>query len=167
LWHSSRAVRVEGQSTGTGEAADAQEILVFTLDDVRFGVRTEDVVEIFRAVWITPLPGAPQVVEGVIDVRGRLVPVLDLRRRFGLPARPLLPDDHMVLVRAAGRSRALRVDRATDIAAVLQADIVPAGHLEIAHLTGVVRRADGLILLADLAAFLSESEAQSLDEAMA
>lgn len=140
---------------------------MFTLDDVRFGVRAEDVVEIVRAVWVTPLPGAPDVVEGVIDVRGRLVPVLDLRRRFGLPPRKITTEDHMILVRAARRTRALRVDRATDITMVAPADIGPPAHLEIAHLAGVARLEDGLLLLADLAGFLSEAEARSLDEALA
>lgn len=140
---------------------------MFTLDEVRFGVRAEDVIEIVRAVWVTPLPGAPDVVEGVIDVRGQLVPVLDLRRRFGLPDKSIVPEDHMILVRAAGRTRALRADRATDIRAVAPADIGPAGQLEIAHLAGVARLTDGLLLLADLAGFLSEAEARSLDEALA
>lgn len=155
---------IESQARG-GE--DARAILVFCLDDVRFGLWADDVAEIIRAVWVTLLPGAPDVIEGVIDVRGELVPVLDVRRRFGLDARPLSPDDHMVLVRVGTRRRAVRADRVLELANVAPAEVAQAGDLEVPHVAGVARLADGLVLLHDLATFLSAAEARALDQALA
>lgn len=78
----------------------------------RFGVPLADVVQLLRAVAIVPLPRAPRVVEGIIDLHGSLVPVLDLRRRFGLPEQSLAPEHHLIVTRTGERRLALRVDRA-------------------------------------------------------
>jgi purine-binding chemotaxis protein CheW len=59
-----------------------RELLIFEIGASRFGLPSADVREVLRAVTIVPLPGAPPIVEGLINVRGRIVPVLDIRRRF-------------------------------------------------------------------------------------
>ncbi len=74
---------------------------MFELDGARFGVPERDVVAISRAVLIAPLPRAPAIVEGVVDLHGAIVPVLDVRARFGLPPLALSASDHFVFVRAA------------------------------------------------------------------
>src|SRR5678816_4221005 len=91
-------------------------LLLFTIDSTRYAVASADVTEIVRAVAVTPLPGAPRAVAGVIDVRGSLVPVFDLRHRFGLPARDVEPEHHFILVRTPTRTAALHVDHVLDLA---------------------------------------------------
>jgi purine-binding chemotaxis protein CheW len=66
-------------------AQDAQEALVFSLGDERYAFPTGQVAEVRPLGRLTPLPGAPAFVAGLINVRGRIVPVLDLRPLFGLP----------------------------------------------------------------------------------
>src|SRR5471030_561625 len=90
-------------------------LLSFTIDDQRYGVSSDAVVEIVRAVAITPLPGAPAVVEGIIDVRGAIAAVFDLRARFGRPAQPLDPGQRFIVVRTASRLAALHVDHVLDL----------------------------------------------------
>ena len=143
-------------------------LLLFTLDTHRFALPLAQVRETVRAVAITPLAGAPGVVEGVIDVRGTVTPVLDLRARFGLPPRPVSPDDHLVLAMAGDRPVALRVDRATDVATVSDEAITAAAPDDPAtrHLAGVARLADGLVLIGDLAAFLSQGERAAMERAL-
>ena len=82
------------------EAEKSVELLVFEIGDGRFGIDLGTVQEVVRAVLISPLPGGPPVVEGVIDVRGRIVPVYDLRARFAANPRALRADDLFVLARA-------------------------------------------------------------------
>ncbi len=144
------------------------EILTFDLSGQRFGVSLDAVREVVRAVAITPVPGAPAVVEGVIDVRGEVVPVFDLRARFGLPARALHPAQHFIIARAGERTVALRVDRADWMRDVDDASITPAGRNVPAgpHIIGVARLDDGLVLLHDLDAFLSDAESHALDAAL-
>lgn len=145
------------------------QILLVRVGGERYGIPLEALREIVRAVAITPLPGAPRVVEGVIDVRGQVVPVLNLRRRFGHPEKPLDPSERIVLVHAGERSAALRVDEAEGLAvlapgAVEDARAVTPG---AEHVAGVAKLADGVVLIHDPAAFLSQAEAAVLDEAMA
>ena len=83
--------------------ARPQEVLLFTLERQRYGLPVEDVRELVRAARLTHLPQAPDVVEGLLNLRGELLPVLDLRRRFRHPARPLSPMDHFIVARAGPR----------------------------------------------------------------
>lgn len=144
-------------------------LLLFTIDDQRFALPLAQVRETVRAVAITPLVGAPGVVEGIVDVRGTVTPVLDLRRRFGLPPRPVSPEEHLVLAVAGARPVALRVDRATDVVTVPDESVTPAAPEDPAtrHLAGVARLADGMVLIGDLEAFLLQGEREALERALA
>jgi purine-binding chemotaxis protein CheW len=147
----------------------ALDLLVFELDDVRFGLELTSVREVVRAVFITPLPEAPPVIEGIIDVRGSMVPVYDLRARFGLAARSLHPAEHMVIAWTGQRLVAVRCDRAEWIeriaeSAVERGDPVTRGGERIA---GVARAGDDLVLIHDLSTFLEEAERARLDDALA
>jgi purine-binding chemotaxis protein CheW len=124
--------------------------------------------ELVRAVAITPLPAAPAVIEGVVNVRGRVLPVLDVRARFHLPARSLDPSDQFIVASAGPRGVILRVDRATHLALVDEASVQPPETLgpSAAYVAGVAKLDGGLVLIHDLATFLSAAEAASLDEAL-
>jgi len=149
-------------------AAPAREVLVFEVGGQRYALPTADVCELVRAVAITPVPGAPGVIEGVVDVRGRVLPVLDVRARFRLPAKALDPSDHFIVASAGTRGVILRVDRATHLALLDEASVQPPQTLGpgAAYVAGVARLEDGLVLIHDLTTFLSSAEADSLDEAL-
>src|SRR5688572_17613003 len=105
-------------------------IVVLTLDEQRYGLRLPAVERVVRSVFVTPLPKAPEIVLGVIDVGGEVVPVVDVRRRFRLPTREVGLTDQLVLARTARRRVALIVDRVAgvelaDPAAFTNADVLP------------------------------------------
>jgi purine-binding chemotaxis protein CheW len=133
-----------------------------------YGLPTVDVRELVRAVAITPLPNAPAVIEGVVNVRGRVLPVLDVRARFRLPPRSLDPSDHFIVASAGPRGVILRVDRASNLALVDEASVQPPQTLgpSATYVAGVAKLDGGLMLIHDLATFLSAAEAASLDEAL-
>jgi purine-binding chemotaxis protein CheW len=145
-----------------------REVLLFTLEGQRYALPLEDVRELVRAVRLTPLPRAPAVVEGLLDLRGELLPVLDLRRRFRLPARRLSPSDHLIVAQAGPRNLALRVDRAEGLLALEpgQLDASPRELPGVGYVAGALKLTDGLVLLHDLRTFLSEAEALELEEAL-
>lgn len=122
--------------------------------------------EILRAILITPLPEAPLVIEGVIDVRGDLVPVYDLRLRFGLPPRALHPDDRFIVAWTGDRLAALRCERTGWIEAVPADAIDRPEFASGERIAGVARLPDGVVLIHDLATFLEEAEAQDLARAL-
>jgi purine-binding chemotaxis protein CheW len=147
---------------------DRFDVLVFEVGGRRFGLPAAAVREIVRAVALAPLPKAPAVVEGVINVRGTLVPVLDIRGRFGLPAKPLEPTDHLILARAGARLVALRVDRARDLLPLTRADLEPARDVVpgAEYVAWVAKAPAEVILIHDLETFLSHAEATALAAAL-
>ncbi len=73
-------------------------VLVFELDELQCALDSASVVEALRAVALRPMPGQPDFIAGVFDLRGSIVPVLDLRARFGRPKRPLIASDTFIVV---------------------------------------------------------------------
>lgn len=159
-----------GVAESRREDADIQSpIVVFALDDRRYGLPLSVVERVVRMVDVTPLPQAPEIVLGVVNVQGRVVPVLNLRRRFCLPERDVAPADQLVIARTARRAVALAVDAATGVLeysarqAITARDIVPG----IEYVEGVVKLADGLVLIHNLDKFLSLEEETALGRAIA
>ena len=116
------------------------------------------VASIVRLVAITPVPHTPpEIVLGVINVQGWIMPVVNLRRHFRLPARALGPNDQLLFVHAARRPVALVIDAATEIAALADQDAIAEEKI-LAHLeciAGLVKGVDGLMLLHNLDRLLS------------
>jgi purine-binding chemotaxis protein CheW len=149
-------------------AGSTREVLVFEVAGQRYGLPTVDVRELVRAVTITPLPSAPAMIEGVVNVRGRVLPVLDVRARFNLPARALDPSDHFIVAAAGPRGVILRVDRAMHLALIDEACIQAPETLgpSADFVAGVAKVEGGMVLIHDLATFLSAAECATLDDAL-
>ena len=129
------------------------------------GLPASSVRELVRAVAITPMPGAPAIVEGVVNVRGELVPVIDVRRRLALPARTLDPTEFLVILRDGPRTLAMRVDDVDDLVEIPADGMEPSAALSPAlrDLAGLSARADGVLVIYDPAAFVSQAEAEAVD----
>lgn len=97
---------------GHGGTAHDSHLVIFVLDGRRYAVPLRQVERVVRAVEVTPLPEAPPYLQGAVSVEGRALPVLNVRRRFGLPERPVAVSDHFVIVEGSGTSMILPVDDA-------------------------------------------------------
>ena len=141
---------------------------MFSLDAGRYALPLAAVDRIVRAVEVTHLPTAPPIVRGAIDVQGRVLPVFDLRRRFGLPERDIDPADQFVIARSANRTVVLVVDTAQGVVQSPLSDTTSAASIAsgLEHIRGVIRLPDGLVLIQDLDLFLSAAESRALDEAL-
>jgi purine-binding chemotaxis protein CheW len=144
------------------------QLVVFRLDAQSYAVPLSAVERIVRAVEVTPLPQAPAIVLGVIDVEGRILPVLNLRRRFGLPDQDIRPTDQFLIAQTAQRAVVLVIGEAQDVIERSAAEIVGPARIVpgLEQIQGVIKLEDGLALIHDLEKFLSLDEARSLDEAM-
>ena len=98
--------------------------MTFNLLKEEFGVEINSVQEIIRAADITPVPGAPSHVRGVINLRGKIIPVVDLRRRFSLPEADSSDEQRIVVVELGPKRIGMLVD------SVSQVIKVPAGVVE-------------------------------------
>lgn len=133
--------------------------LVFMLGERQLALPLSLVSRVVRAVEITRLPDAAATVPGVIDVHGEVVPVVDLRQRFGLPTQELDSSAQFVLVGTASRQVALWVDCVDGVAAWEPSEFVAGAVLSPGTrlVSGVVRRSDGLILVHDLDALMASA----------
>jgi purine-binding chemotaxis protein CheW len=141
--------------------------VVFGLDTGRYAISLAAVDRIVRAVHVTPLPLAPGIVLGAINVEGCVLPVLNIRRRFRLPERNINLADHFLIARTAQRRVVLVIDAAQGVlehpsTAVIDVESIAPG---LAHIRGVITLEDGLVLIHDLEQFLSPDESHALDEA--
>jgi purine-binding chemotaxis protein CheW len=143
-------------------------LLAFTLDDWRYALELSTVERVYRAVAVTPLPGAPDIVQGIVNVRGVVLPVVDTRRRFRLPEKNLTPDDLLIITHSTGRLVALVVDDVTGVIECAEKDITSASAIVpgMEYVEGVARLKDGMILIHDLARFLSLEEKAVLQQAL-
>jgi purine-binding chemotaxis protein CheW len=137
-------------------------LVCFTLDDTRYAVPAERVLEIVARVVLTPLPSAPAPIVGVFSYRGEPMAAIDLRARLGHPARPPARDDHFLVVRSARRDVALVVDRVNATEPLAGRRVRPPP-LAARHLVGVVALDDGLMLIEDLDVALSLDEERAID----
>ena len=144
------------------------QLVVFSLDDQRYGLPLWSVERAVRAVEITPLPKAPEIVLGVINVQGQLVPVVNLRRRFRLPERDILLSDQIIVAQTTNRLVALVVDSVLGVLTYSRREVVDADRIapDVDYVEGIVKADDGMVLIHDLDKFLSLDEVEALARAL-
>lgn len=145
---------------------DPIQAVTFILDEETYGVPITQVREI--VAWAAPIrvPDAPPWIEGLIDLRGQLVPVIDLRRRFRLPPTPPLPTRCVIVVTIGSDVLGLQVDAVKEVAFMQTVDQLPtaAASVRSHFITGVARIREGspLVLLLDMDRLLTADEIELL-----
>ena len=131
----------------------AAQFVGFRLDRQCYALPLDHVERALRMVAVTPVPEAPPWVAGVINLHGRVIPMLDLRQRFGQPSREPHPDDRLLVVQTLERTMALMVDEVTEVLEVLAHQVEPSyGFLPDSRpVAAVIRRDEDLILVLDAA----------------
>ena len=144
------------------------QLVVFTIDEQSYALHLPSVERAIHMIEITPLPSAPEIVIGVVNVHGEVVPVLNNRKRFRLPEREPDLGDQLIIAHTAKRFVALVVDTVNDVASFPAGELVAPETIlpQLEHLEGVVKLDDGMIFIQDLDAFLSLEEEQALDAAI-
>ena len=150
----------------TPSATASTPLLLTRLADIRIGFSAHAVREIVRSVAIAPLSGAPDVIEGAINLRGTVVPVVDVRRRLGLAGSVNAPGQFLVLLETSDRLIAVRVDDVVDVVEVPSLGVESPDALSPAlrGLAGVAATADGALVIYDADAFLTQAERDAIDQ---
>lgn len=146
----------------------AENLVVFALDSQPYALALSTVERAVRIVEITPLPQAPEIVFGVINLEGRIIPVMNIRRRFRLPERRPGLGDQLLIARTARRIVALVVDEVRGvIECPAHAEIDPAAIVPgLEYVAGVIKLSDSLLFIHDLDGFLSIEEEKALAAAI-
>jgi len=152
-------------------------IITFWLAGQEYGLPITDVAQIVEMVTITKLPGVPPAVQGIINVRGRVVPVIDMRLRFELPFSPYHLHTPIILVEHDEWMLGLVADRVDEVLAVARQEIVDgaeilpdelgqAGERSLDFLLGVGKVGRRMIPIMDLKSILSTAEQRVLKKAL-
>jgi purine-binding chemotaxis protein CheW len=145
------------------------QVVGFRIGSETFGVRIGAVREIVRVPEITAVPNAPDTIEGVINLRGKIIPVMDLRKRFGQSA--VQPDkrNRILVVELEKKLVGLIVNSASEVLKIPPSEVEAPGAVfadtESSYVTGVGKLKGRLIILLDIAKLLHRSEFKKLEEA--
>jgi purine-binding chemotaxis protein CheW len=145
------------------------QIVGFRIGNEMYGVRIGAVREIVRVPEITSVPSAPDMIEGVINLRGKIIPVMDLRKRFGLTEIVQDKRNRILVVELEGKLIGLIVNSASEVLKIPPADIEAPGSVfaegESSYVTGVGKLKGRLVILLDINKLLHRPEYKRLEEA--
>ena len=143
----------------------ATQFIVTRLGNQRYGIPISDVHQIIRYVDPTPIPGMRGNITGIINLRGHVLPVVDIRSVFGIPANAPSRDTRIVVINLQNHEFGLYVDAVTEVLAIDDELLETPENLildfEATYLDGIARLEDGLILLPNLDAVLNLREISS------
>jgi len=146
----------------------SERFVPFSIDGLCLALPLEKAERVIPAVEVTPLPKAPDAVLGVINLGGRVIPVFDLRKRFGLPEKELLPENRLIIAVGSRRTVAIVAD---DVKGVIEAGpegVASSGEVlsGLAHVKGVLKTESGMLVIQDIDSFLSIEEENELASAL-
>jgi purine-binding chemotaxis protein CheW len=146
----------------------ASHLLVFTLESQQYALRLSSVERILRAAAVTLLPKAPEFVMGIVNLHGRAIPAIDLRRRLGLPLRGLELSDRFIVAHTRRLCVILVVDSVVGVTDYEANEVTPARSMlpRVTSVEGVACCADGLIFIHNLDTFLSLEEERAVTRAL-
>ena len=145
---------------------DLLQLVTFSIGSEEFGVDILKVIEIIRTMEITKVPKAPAFVEGVINLRGLVIPIIDLRRRFGLAEKAGDSDTRIIVIEINGMSVGFVVDSVSEVLRIPANTVEPAppvvAGVDSDYISGVGKLEDRLLILLNLDKLLSADDLESL-----
>lgn len=158
-----------GQVWAASEDREIVQLVTFMLAEEEYGFQIEQVQEIIRMrnVKITTIPNAPGFVEGVINLRGRMIPVVDLRMRFGMPSEERGRANRIVVINVEERTVGCVVDEVVEVIRVPRDTVEELPDLAVSiesdFIEGVARVEDRMVIVLDIKRMFSNDEQQSME----
>ncbi|MBU1101599.1 MAG: chemotaxis protein CheW [Bacteroidetes bacterium] len=150
------------------ESSEILQLVSFKIGNEEFGVNILKVQEINRMMQITKVPNAPNFVDGVINLRGRIIPIIDLRIRLGMPKREQDKSTRIVVVELEGKTIGFIVDEVSEVLRIPVSITEPpppmVAGINADYITAVGKLEDRLLILLDMEKILSENELNALDK---
>lgn len=152
------------------DSKEVLQLVTFRLGKEEFSMDILKVQEIIRIMDLTRVPRTPDFIEGVINLRGRVTPVLDLRKRFGLPADEKTNETRIIVVDIDNRTVGLKVDAVSEVLRLPADTVEPPPSLitgaESDYIKGVGKLDGRLIILLDVSKILSRSERDAIGDVL-
>lgn len=157
---------MSGKTSSNNESLELLQLVSFTIANEEFGVDILKVQEINRMFQITKVPNSPSYVDGVINLRGRVIPVIDLRTKLNLPRKPHDKDTRIIVVDLDGKTMGFIVDKVKEVLRIPNSIIEPppdmVAGLNAEYITAVGKLEDRLLILLDLEKIISVQEKEEL-----
>jgi purine-binding chemotaxis protein CheW len=161
-------MEIQKEKAATG-ADDLLQLVSFNIGGEEFGVDILQVQEINRMLDVTRVPNAPEYVDGVINLRGKVIPIVNLRRRFGMDRKERDKNTRIVVVELGGQVVGFVVDAVSEVLrisrSVTEAPPSIVGGVRDEYITAVGKLEDRLLILLDLNKVLSERETREVVKA--
>jgi len=144
----------------------ARKLVVFDLAGELYGLDIFDVREIVKDTLVTRIPQTPEFVEGVVNLRGKIIPVIDLRKRFGFAKGEKTKDARIIIVDIAGQEAGLVVDSVKEVAVVDETTIETTPDVttvNAAFVEGLAKKDDKIIIIIKLELLLEVDEKEMLE----
>jgi purine-binding chemotaxis protein CheW len=150
----------DAQYLEAGELVGTTQLVVFEVDGRLYALTLARVLEVVRMVAVTPVPEAPPWVAGVVNLRGRLISIVDLRPRLGLDRTEPDPGHVLLVASSGGRTTGILADRVQDVVSVSDAAIEQPGEARASGglVTGLCRSVEGPILILDFDRLVADAE---------
>lgn len=156
---------MDNEENAQNEGDDTQWV-TFYLAEEKYGVPVAQVREVLRYSEITPVPGAPDYVLGIINLRGNVVTVLDTRKRFALPPNEIADSTRVVIIEVEEQVVGILVDSVSEVVRLKTGEIETAPNVgndeSSKYIQGVASRDGNLLILVDLHKLLSDEEWQEM-----
>lgn len=147
---------------GDSGGSELLQLVTFVVGTEEFAVPILSVQEINRMMQITRVPQSPPFVEGVINLRGKIIPVVDLRKRFGMAVEVNSADNRIIVVEVGGRVIGFTVDRVNEVLRIQSSIVEPPPSMvcgiDSEYVQGVGKLEDRLLILLDLGRLFSAGE---------
>ena len=146
------------------------QLVSFMLADEEYGVEVLKVREIIRMPTITKMPNVPQHVEGIINLRGKVIPIISMRRRFGLMENENSSQTRIIIMDVCGSLTGFIVDAVSEVIRIQSSEIQPppamvlSGGIGQEFITGVFNHAEILLIIMDIDLMFSDDERESFGE---
>lgn len=144
------------------------QFVIFSVDEHRYALPLSTVERTVRAVEVTTLPKAPDIVLGIINVQGRIIPVINICKRFRLHPREMNLSDQLVIAHTSKYKISLLVEAVHGVAEYPEQEVVAVEEIipGIEYVKGVIKLEDGMIQILDIDTILSFEDVKSLEDGM-
>jgi purine-binding chemotaxis protein CheW len=144
------------------------QLVIFKLGNESFGVEISTVESIIKMQVITRLPQAPEFIEGVTNLRGKILPVIDLRKRLGLDLTEVTKDSRIIVVGLSGTTVGMVVDSVEEVLRINQDIVEPPPTITVSinskFIQGIAKSGEDLVILLDLYKVLRTTETGELEQ---